>query len=47
MIAAITRTMTRIVPTNPKPIAASIRLSSFVCDPPIPTWEIAKPNRNV
>lgn len=29
MIAAITRTITKIVPTKPKPMAASIRLSSL------------------
>jgi hypothetical protein len=29
MITAITRTTTKIVPTKPKPMAASIRLSSL------------------
>ena len=42
MITAITRTMTRIVPTNPKPIAASIRLLPSSVTRPVPTSKIAK-----
>jgi hypothetical protein len=42
MIAAITRTISRTVPIKPKPMAASIRLSSFVRRSQIPIERIAK-----
>jgi hypothetical protein len=42
MIAAITRTITRIVPIKPKPIAASIRFTSLVRELVIPGSGITK-----